>query len=84
MEIAKDLILSVDADLYAEIEETIHNELSPVRAFCDGLAIIKEMTHRRFGVTHAYIYTRGKGGLHLHSCLTAKVFEPIMTQLLCA
>lgn len=46
MEIAKDLILSVDADLYAEIEETIHNELSLVRSFCDGLAIIKEMTNR--------------------------------------
>ena len=66
MEIAEDLIRSVDPDLHAEIEETIQNELSLVRSFCDGLVIIKEMTHRRFGVTRAYTHTRAKGALHLH------------------
>ena len=53
MDIANDLIRSADADLYAEIEETIQKELSLVQSFCDGLAIIQEMTHRRFGITRA-------------------------------
>lgn len=46
MEIADDMIASANADLHAEIQTGIEEELALVRSFCDGLAIIQEMTHR--------------------------------------